>query len=206
VGNPGNQYSVIQSIFSEINLKNRLLNQHIRWYSVILNLIQSYRDFRFQISIGHFSSDDGIPGRISTWLELENPAAPKHSLVIDSIESYIMAIARLGLLLSTLKKIDADYMVYQLKWIGTLLEKILADINKGFSDMSSEDIFVLAIKQATDNAFKLEEHLSVQKKILGRIFPKDLYDKNILQRIKKIPSRRIKGLFNLDDFWNGFIP
>lgn len=206
VGKPGNQYSVIQSIFFEINQSKEFLNKHIRWYSVILNLVNSYWSFKFHIP----SNDDSEPGRIqskiSFRLEKEKFRFQDTSFVVDSIEGYVVSIARLGLILAAGKKIVPEYAESKLKKIASGLKRILQDRECQFKDVTADEVFILTVKRATDNALKIENHIPDQKESLFDFVSYELYRKNILRKIERISSRRIKLFFNMDDFWNGFIP
>lgn len=186
VGEKGKEYEVIQSIFYEINQLHELSNKQIRWYAIIVCLV---RHFSYQRSKD--VEVDGFPP------------------FIGLIELYITAVARWGALVSTKKEITATYFNYKMDKLSSLLSELLNDMEPYAAEERSgawEEVFILTIKNAADNVFKLGQHLFKDKNgknLFTETVCSERYKRLINKRIEKIDKKR---LYNMEAFWNGFIP
>lgn len=187
VGEKGKEYEVIQSVFYEINQLQELSNKQIRWYAIIVNLVKNFSQQR--------SKDmeiDGFPP------------------FIGLIELYITTVARWGALVSTKKEITTNYFNYKMDKIGSLLSELLRDMESHAAEKHSEaweEVFILTIKNAADNIIKLGQYLlKDEKNAFTETVCSRIYERLINKRIEKIDKKRLAGFYNMEAFWNGFIP
>ncbi|UCH96176.1 MAG: hypothetical protein JSV88_04780 [Candidatus Aminicenantes bacterium] len=223
VGEEGKEYEVIQSLFYEINQLRELSNRQIRWYAVIINLVMNFYHQRIGMkNRGCFLDfslvEDGfnlsIPGctagesfKFTTHIEKsksEKLAAPPY---IGLIESYITELARLGLLASTKEEINPDYLDYKLERIHALLTELLKDMDSQMTGETREEVFILTIKNAADNMIKLGKPLLKKEKPRFTGCPdSEIYQKLIIGRIQRLDKETLANYYNMEAFWNGFIP
>ncbi len=212
VGEKGKEYEVIQSVFYEINQLPELSNQQIRWYSIIIYLIRNFYDQRNRESFPGFSLPEPVDGfKVLTDiekgkpLELVVPAPP----YIELIELYITDIARMGVLVSSKKEINSNYFDYKLDRIGSLLTELLDEMDSQMRGEHQEEVFVVTIKNAADNIIKPGKHFFKNKNRENR-FTKSInskiYGDLIIKRIENIDKNRLADYYNMEAFWNGFIP
>lgn len=211
VGERGEEYEVIQSIFHEINRLTEVSNPQIRWYAVILHLIDSYYNWRVRGGLPDSlfpETADGVMAvkRLAMVKSCPQPTPP----YMLRLESYITEIARLGIIVSAGGAVCLDFLCKKVARIRTRLADLLSAMSipaaAGFPE-SQEDAFILAVRQATDNVLKLA------KAATGEINPgltdmlhSPIYRQLILKRIDTMDEKRLSGLFHLDALWNGFIP
>jgi hypothetical protein len=216
VGEDGWEYRVIQTVFHELNQLPELSNRHIRWYAIIIGLIGNFFNQRMRMR-------DGLPGFPSLHLEFASgfkmrgqvqKSRPEELFLsifvppyISIIEAYIKEIARIGVLISTKEKISPGYLNYKFEGIESRLKELLSNLKTQEVVETKEEVFILAIKNATDNAVKLR-----------RFFPGDIsesftmavnseaYERFIIKGKNGIDRERLVSYYNMDDFWNGFIP
>jgi hypothetical protein len=206
VGEKGKEYEVIQSIFYEINQLSELSNQQIRWYSIIIYLIRSFYDQRNREIFPGFSLPDPVDDfKVLTNVEKGRPLewvvpAPPY---IEHIELYLTAIARMGVLKSSKKEINANYINFKLDRIGSLLMVLLDEINSQMRIEQEEEVFVLTVKNAADNVIK---HIKKRKNRFTKSIHSKIYRELILKRIENIDKNRLADHYNMEAFWNGFIP
>jgi hypothetical protein len=206
VGEKGKEYEVIQSIFYEINQLPELSNQQIRWYSIIIYLVQSFYDHRNRSSFPGFSLPEPVNGfKVLTNVEKEKPlefvvSSPPY---IERIELYITEIARIGVLVSSKKEINAHYVDYKLDRIGSLLTVLLKEMDSQMRGEHQEEVFVITIKNAADNVIK---HIKKRKKRFTKSIHSKIYGDLIIKRIENIDKNRLADYYNMEAFWNGFIP
>ena len=189
VGEKGKEYEVIQSVFYEINQLHELSNRQIRWYAIIINLV---RHFSYQRSN-----------------DVEVDVFPPF---IGLIELYIMEVVRWGALVSTKKEITATYFNYKMDKINSLLLELLRDMESCAAQERSgpwEEVFILTIKNAADNVIKLGQYLfkdKNSKNVFTGTVCSERYKRLINKRIERIDKKRLAGFYNMEAFWNGFIP
>ena len=208
-GQPGQEYGVIQSIFQELNRRSDLSNRHIRWYTSIISLALHYR--RRQDHYQLIDTLEAKPADLSPCHQIgfpnEFPDATLFPEIIDAIETYMIQIARLGILISSKIDIYQQYLHLRLNHIGELLIRLLADMKS--RDLSSPDldIYILSIRNATENSKKISISSSGSiRNEITRAADSQVYREVITRRTEKIPVERLKSLYNVDDFWNGLIP
>ncbi len=206
VGEKGKEYEVIQSVFYEINQLPELSNQQIRWYSIIIYLIRSFYDQRNRENFPGFSLPEPVAGfKVLTdiekgkSLELVVPAPP----YIERIELYLTEIARMGVLLSSKKEINPNYVNYKLDRIGSILIELLDEMNSQMRGELQEEVFVITIKNAADNVIK---HIKKRKNRFTKSIHSKIYGELIIKRIETIDKNRLADYYNMEAFWNGFIP
>jgi hypothetical protein len=182
VGERGEEYRVIQSVLAEINRLPELTNRQIRWYAVILYLVNSFSDW-----------------------QLRAPTPPPS--YIDSLEVYITEIARLGILVSTGGNIEPEFLETKLERIHTRLKDLLGALTSEGSCGFRDEAFILTIQRATDNVPRLVKHLSGQTfENVFHTLHSDPYRELILNRVAHMDPRKRAALHHLEAFWNGFIP
>jgi hypothetical protein len=226
VGEAGKEYEVIQSVFNEINHLPGLSNRHIRWYAIIINLEMSFQNRRLaaktrgefpNFPLSEFPGDfqqtlmgsTGADGsKIMTQVK---KGKAKDALMIfppymGLIDSYVNEIARLGMLVCTKEEINPGYLEYKLEKIDSLLAELLEEMECQPQEETGEEVFILTIKNAADNAIKLGNPLpNRQKGILAEV-KTGVYQQIIIQRIQRIDEKRLANYNNMEAFWTGFIP
>jgi hypothetical protein len=228
IGEEGKEYEVIQSVFNEINHLPGLSNKHIRWYAIIINLRMSYENRRmtakskerfpgfplpelpgdFRHSLLDPSGADG--SKIMTQV-VKGKAAGPHLMLPDPaymglIDSYVNEIARLGMLVCTKEEINPGYLEYKLERIDSLLAELLEEMDSQKQEETREEVLILTIKNAADNAIKLGKSLlNHRKRILAEVNT-GVYQQLIIKRIQRIDEKRLANYNNMEAFWNGFIP
>jgi len=206
VGEKGKEYEVIQSVFYEINQLPELSNQQIRWYSIIIYLIRSFYDQRNRASFPDFSLPEPVEGfKVLTDIEKGRPLewvvpAPPY---IEPIELYLTEIARMGVLKSSKKEINVNYVNFKLDRIGSLLIELLEAMNSQMRSELQEDLFVVTIKNAADNIIK---YIKKRKNRFTKSINSIMYEELIIKRIEDIDKNRLADYYNMEAFWNGFIP
>jgi hypothetical protein len=211
VGEDGDEYRVIQTVFLELNRLTELSNKHIRWYAIIVGLINSFFYRRFRNRLPGFPlleyTDDfkGI-----TLVPKGKPGGFVVPPYMALIESYIKEIAGIGVLISTKEKIDPHYGDYKFAGIDSRLMELLKELDsqKGRGETEEkEDVFFLSIKNASGNALKLGKYLSEHAaKGLENTVNSERYHELIIKSAARIDRKRLAGYYNMNDFWNGFIP
>ncbi len=228
VGEEGKEYEVIQSVFNEINYLPGLSNQHIRWYAIIINLRMSFENLRMtaksRVGFPGFPLP-GFPGdsrhslldptgpdgcKIMTQLG-KSKAKDLHPLwlvpaYMGSIDSYVNEIARLGMLVCTKEEINPGYLEYKLGRIDSLLAGLLEEMESQKQEEPREEVFILTIKNAADNALKLGKSLVHRRKRILAAANTGVYRQLIIKRIQRIDETRLVKYNNMEAFWNGFIP
>jgi hypothetical protein len=216
VGEDGREYRVIQAVFHELNRLPELSNRHIRWYSIIIGLIDNFFNLRMRMG-------DGLPGFSSLPLEFAGgfkmrgqvrKSRPEELFLpvfvppyISIIEVYIKEIARIGVLVSTKEKISPGYLDYKFGGIELRLKDLLSKLETRDAIETKEEVFILAIKNATDNAAKLRRFFPGNiSEVFKVAVNSETYERLIIKRIESIDRERLASYYNLDDFWNGFIP
>lgn len=198
VGERGEEYRVIQSVFDEINRLPELSNRQIRWYAVILHLVGSFSDWQLQAGL----AEGLFPGTGRAPRALLPPPS-----YIDELESYITEIARLGILVSTRGNIEPEFLETKLERIHTRLNDLLGALTSEGSGEIKDEVFIVTIKNATDNVPKLVKHLSGKTgENFSRTVRSGMYRELVLNRIEHMDSRKLAGFLHLEAFWNGFIP
>lgn len=216
VGEDGREYRVIQTVFHELSRLPELSNRHIRWYAIILGLIGNFFNSRMRMG-------DDLPGFSSLPLEFAGGLKMKGQVrkgrpeelflpvfvppYISIIEAYIKEIARLGVLVSTKEKISPGYLDYKFEGIELRLKELLSKLEIRDAKETKEEVFILAIKNATDNAVKLRRFFpgNISEGFAGAV-NSETYERVIIKRIESIDRERLSSYYNMDDFWNGFIP
>jgi hypothetical protein len=226
VGEEGKEYEVIQSVFNEINHLPGLSNKHIRWYAIIINLRMSFENRRmtaksrqgfpgfplpefpgdFQHSLLDPTDADGF--KIMTQVEkgkAKDPLLPVPPY-LGLIDLYVNEIARLGMLVCSKVEISPGYLDYKLKRIHSLLAELLMEMESQSKEETREEVFILTIKNAADNAIKLGKTLlnHREKSFAGSNW--EVYQRIIGKRIQHIDEKRLARYNNMEAFWNGFIP
>ena len=69
-----------------------------------------------------------------------------------------------------------------------------------------EEVFILTIKNAADNAIKLGKLLMAHRKRILSVLNSGEYRQLIIKRIQRIDETRLAKYNNMEAFWNGFIP
>jgi hypothetical protein len=206
VGEKGKEYEVIQSVFYEINQLPELSNQQIRWYSIIIYLIRSFYNQRYRGSFPDFSLPEPVYGfKVLTNVEKDRPMewvvpAPPY---IERIELYLTEIARMGVLISSKKEINTHYIDYKLDRIGSILIELLDEMNSQMRGEHQEEVFVITIKNAADNVIKF---LKNRDNHFTKSVTSKMYGELIIKRIENIDKNRLTDYYNMEAFWNGFIP
>lgn len=220
VGEAGKEFEVIQSLFSAIDELAGLSNKQIRWYAVIISLARSFYLYR----TGGYTADPiifEIPWAFLGWgrrppYGFKANMKPRESTsgnfeippYIGFLEFYVKEIAALGMLASAGRKMSSDYLDYKFDRIRSFLVRLLeaaAGCVKGGAD---EDVYYLAIKQATDNLCKLEKLLMGHNDYEIRFRNKvnwDAYKELIVKRVEQIDEKKRCGYYNMEAFWNGFV-
>jgi len=227
IGEEGKEYEVIQSVFDEINHLPELSNKHIRWYAIIINLRMSFQTSRMAAKGGEYipgfplSKTPGVPRhsllgsfgadgpKIITQVEKGKAKTPHPMLTVppylDSIDLYVNEIARLGMLVCTKEEINPGYLEYKLEKIDSLLAGLLEEMDSQKKEETREEVFILTIKNAADNAIKLGKTLpEKQRAILAAVNTRG-YKQLIIKRMQRIDEKRLAHYHNMDAFWNGFI-
>jgi hypothetical protein len=228
VGEEGKEYEVIQSVFNEINHLPGLSNKHIRWYAIIINLRMSFENWRRTAK-----SSEGFPGfplpefpgdfrysllgptgadgsKIMTQVG-KGKAKDLHPMLMvpaymGLIDSYVNEIARLGMLVCTKEEINPGYLEYKLERIDSLLAGLLEEMDSEKQEEAWEEVFILTIRNAADNAIKLGKLLMAHRKRTLSVVNTGEYRQLIIKRIQRIDETRLAKYNNMDAFWNGFIP
>lgn len=228
VGEEGKEYEVIQSVFNEINHLPGLSNKHIRWYAIIINLRMSFQNRLMAAKsrgwvpgfpLSEFPGDflhslldsTGADGdKIMTRVEKGKANDPYSMLILPPymglIDSYVNQIARLGMLVCTKEQINTDYLLYKLEKINSLLAELLEEMDSQKQEETREEVFILTIKNAADNAIKLGKPLLNQREKSAAPVNREVYQRLIIQRIRGIDKKRLVKYNNMEAFWNGFIP
>lgn len=181
-GETGQEYNVIQSVFLQLNNLKNINNSHIRWYAVIVHL-----ERRFQ-------------NQHLTW------SIPAPSC-IDELEIFIEHIAQLGILIASKLKVNSEFVDLKLENINQALIKLIEFPVTGNDLHPDHDVFRLTIDHASHNAKKLEEYCGSEVATrLNRTITSEKFQTSIHLPSKRIPAEHCRHLFNMDDFWNGFIP
>ena len=208
-GEEGKEYQVIQSVFCELNRVTHLSNKYIRWYTVIIFLSNHFRRLHDQSFLAEALPQELID--LSICHQTRIPKGKQHRVFIPSyiecLETYLKHIARLGILISTKMKIQQHYVDLKLNHINDILNELLKNMKSIDHNYTDEEIYLLAIQNATENIIKKTKYIS--KTLHNNAIQaatSHLYTEIITAKTKKIPKNRIKKLYNLDDFWNGFIP
>jgi hypothetical protein len=206
-GEPGEEYRVIAGLFHEINETGRLQNRHIRWYSVINFLIAGFRKLRLKTDSAEISlliSDEvsrEITGTTGHFKPFFIPA------YIDSLESYITGISRLGIFLSSSQEKDKPFVSHCLGKISRDLNRLLIALDIPVKQNQGENAYRLSIKNASENILSRSdsypEKLSRELKGLTK---SALFMRLITRETDKMDLQTIRRLYRLDDFWNGLIP
>jgi hypothetical protein len=181
VGEEGKEYEVIQSVFNEINHLPGLSNKHIRWYAIIINLRMSFQNRRMAAKL----------------------ILPPYMGLIDL---YVNEIARLGMLVCTKEKINPGYLDYKLEKIHSLLAELLKEMDTQRREKTREEVFILTIKNAANNAKKLGKTLLNHREKSFAGINWEVYQRLIGKRIQHIDEKRLARYNNMEAFWNGFIP
>jgi hypothetical protein len=181
VGEEGKEYEVIQSVFNEINHLPGLSNKHIRWYAIIINLRMSFQNRRMAAML-----------MVPPYMGL--------------IELYVNEIARLGMLVCTKEEITPGYLDYKLERIHSLLAELLKEMEFQRRGETREEVFILTIKNAADNAIKLGKPLLNHREKSFAGVNWEVYQRLIGKRIQRIDEKRLANYNNMEAFWNGFIP
>lgn len=198
VGERGEEYRVIQGVFAEINRLPELTNRQIRWYAVILHLVNSFSNWRLRAGL-----PDGLFPESGHGLRALTPPP----FYIDGLESYITEICRLGIIISTKGDIQAGFLDTKLERINTRLKDLLGALASEGSGEIKDEVFIVTIKNATDNVPKLVKHLSGKTgENFSRTVRSGMYRELVLNRIEHMDSRKLAGFLHLEAFWNGFIP
>lgn len=226
VGEEGKEYEVIQSVFNEINHLPGLSNKHIRWYAIIINLRMSFEnrckaakrkagglgfplsEFPGDIQFSLLDSTGVDGSKIMTQVEKGKAKAPLLMVppYMGLIDSYINEIARLGMLVCTKEEINPGYLEYKLEKIDSLLAELLEEMDSQKQEETGEEVFILTVKNAADNAKKLGRPLpNRQKRILAEV-KRGVYQRLIIKRIQRIDEKRLANYNNMEAFWTGFIP
>jgi hypothetical protein len=96
--------------------------------------------------------------------------------------------------------------------ISSLLSELLRDMESYTTEEHSEaweEVFILTIKNAADNIIKLGQYLfndKNRKNVFTETVCSEIYKRLITKRIEKIDKKRLTGFYNMEAFWNGFIP
>ena len=199
VGEEGREYDVIQTVFHEINRLRELSNKQIRWYAVIIALKDSFYNRRLRGSLPDFPSLEYTGAfKMSTEIKKEKTRPFFVPPYIEFIESYINEIARLGVLVSTKEKISANYLDFKFHHLPS------TDVSVG---AYGEEAFLLTLKNASENAIKLAAYFpgDLAKRRLKSL-TSEISKKFALEKIDTFTDKKLAALYNMDDFWNGFIP
>lgn len=208
VGEEGCEYSVIQSIFSEINKLHELSNKHIRWYSVIIYLVMSFRSQRMR---GHLPDPMIIetPYGFKAGAKVKDRETGLYLAVppyIAFLEAYITQVAGLGVLISAQKDIAPAYLDHKKSKLDSLLTKLTEAAASRPKIEIEEEVFILAIKRAADNMLVQAKYFpETAKKGFLKTLDSENYKKHIINRIESINPARLKTYDNIDAFWDGFI-
>lgn len=203
VGEKGKEYNVIQGIFHELNQLPEPSNQHIRWYTTIINLVRHFYDERnkdtlLDLPFPQSMKTDGF--KMMSNVEKGIPTEIEIPPYIRQIESYTTEVARLGALVSTKEEITPAYLDYKRERINTLLTELLINMGPQIKNEPWEDAFILTIGNASENMSRLKQNLPLKNT------GSEEYKTLILKRIYHLSPKRRKELSNIDAFWNGFIP
>lgn len=227
LGEAGKEYEVIQSVFNEINHLPELSNKHIRWYAIIINLRMSFQTHRLAAKSGEdlpgFSlsktpgvsrhsllDSTGADGpKIITQVEKGEAKTPHPMLMVppymDLIDLYVNEIARLGMLVCTKEEINPGYLEYKLKKIDSFLAELIEKMDSQKQEETWEEVFILTIKNAADNAIKLgKTPPEKQEPFLAAVNTRG-YQQLIVNRMQRIDENRLAHYHNMEAFWNGFI-
>lgn len=226
VGEEGKEYEVIQSVFNEINHLSQLSNKHIRWYAIIINLQMSFQNHRmaaksrqwfldfplleFPGDFRHSLLDSAGADGSNMMIQVEKGKSKDQLIIVPSymglIDSYVHEIVCLGMLVCTKEDINPGYHEYKLAKIDSLLAELLEEMDTQQQEEIREEVFILTIKNAVDNAIKLGEPLlSRREKSIGGV-NWEVYQRLISKRIQRIDEKRLAKYNNMEAFWNGFIP
>jgi hypothetical protein len=216
VGEDGDEYRVIQTVFLELNRLTELSNKHIRWYAIIISLIGNFFDQRMRIrddlpafpSLSlEFTGDFEMRGQVQKRKPEELFLSVFVPPYITFIEPYLKEIARIGVLVSTKENISPGYLDYKFEGIEVRLKDLLSKLDTQDAVETKEEVFLLAIKNASGNALKLGKYLSEHAaKGLENTVNSERYHELIIKSAARIDRKRLAGYYNMNDFWNGFIP
>ncbi len=202
VGEKNKEYDVIQGIFYELNQLPELSNRHIRWYTIIINLIRHCCDERNKetfhgLPIPQSMENDGF--KMTSNVEKGKQTEIEIPPYINLIESYTTEVARLGTLVSTKEEINPGYLDYKHERINALLTELLIKMGPQINNEPWEDAFILTIGNASQNISRLKQNLPL------KTTNSEEYKVLIGKRIENLSPKRRKELSNMDAFWNGFI-
>ncbi len=192
VGEEGKEFEVLQSIFLELNKLAGLSNKQIRWYAAVFNLLYSFRRY----------------------LDRDDPYNPfimgkfKIPSFIGITVTYIHSVSMLGILASAEQEIHHEFVNFHLRGIYNILATLLEEIADAAKNGVDEDVYYLAIKQATDNIFKLEKLLTGSNGYEIRSKNDvnwDIYEELIVKRVERLDEKKLRSYYNMEAFWNGFV-
>lgn len=216
VGEDGREYRVIQTVFHELNRLPELSNKQIRWYAIIISLVGNFFNYRMR-DIYNPSGLPSLPLEFSEGFKMRGQVHKSRSEELFSpvfappymgvIEPYIREIARLGVLVSTKEKISPGYFDYKFEGIESRLKDVLGKLETRDALETKEEVFILAVNNATDNAVKLRGLFPGNKsEYFAGAVNSGTYERFIIKRLEGIDRERLAGYYNIEDFWNGFIP
>jgi hypothetical protein len=211
VGEKGEEYGVIQSIFYEINKLSGLFNQHIRWYAIIIFLVHHFYEQRNTVLLeGYPLTDPGQARAIKVTADLDEDSlqgffVPKY---IDLAEMYFSGVARLGILASAKQVISQEYFNKRLVRLAQQMTELLNKLKMNNEDNPKEDIFLLSLKNSTDNISLLRNLIFKESQAysIDQLLDWQAYQCLITERVLGLSEKRVADCYNMDAFWNGFIP
>ncbi len=212
VGEPFHEYRLIYSLFTEINRLPGLSNRQIRWYAVIVNLLDRFAQRLRDVTAPGLTPDqfqDGPSAMLMGRRNLEVPDVPPY---IDALETYARMVARWGVLVSAQRDIGADVIQHKNLRFHAQLRRLLEEMTRLQEEREAADdtylIYILTVMQATKDIGTLEKHLSIaaEQCFSNALEPglSSLYEEHIIKPSDAIGPSRLKDFFGLDDFWNGF--
>lgn len=208
VGHPGHEYTVVFSLFQELNRLESPGNRHIFWYAAIPVLMESFRRFLYQGCLPEsYPLTGGEDERTGSKLVKQNASPMEEPPYLWSLENYIKGIVALGIVRSTKLPVPEAYDHFLLKRILAQIRVLLEEMPRHLDSTGMEIPLILTVKEGTDNVSKLlSESDHPLKHELTRIKTSSTYRGTIHRRYHQLNEVEIKAVTNLDDFWNGFIP
>ena len=199
VGERGQEYRVVYSIFKELNTRTPLTNAHILWYSAIWYLVERSSAERMRIKAGTEPLTHLIDRLLTGDLQTQ-----KEPQAIQAVDRFICMIVHLGILICRGEEIDRRYWSEKL----ARLTELLGEISTTLRPLRNNDaVYALSMYAACENLKKLMA--AADCKIQGTLLRQletHAYQSNIASMAGKIQQKGKDPYFHIEDFWNGIVP
>jgi hypothetical protein len=199
VGEKGQEYRTVYSIFRELNTRANLTNAHILWYAAIWCLVERSSAERRRTQAGM----EPLARLIDRFITGDSrlPEAPR---AIQTIDRFIGLIVHSGILICRGGAIDRGYLVDRLPHLTGLLEEITTALRP---DRRDDTVYILSVDAACENLKKLMTAAKVDfRRTVLRQMKTRAYQKNIASVAGEVGRRSVDPYFHIEDFWNGIVP